>query len=172
MVLKSNKMYVFKRGRWIQVSGSSGPCFWATIWLCLCSLFSDGRKEEVHLDKITSRIQKLCYGLNMDFVDPVSISLSRVASFVWGVIVFGGFVLLMLLLVERISNCFNMLFSIGRNHLESNQWTLLGCDDSGTGQSGCGNGCHHDNGTCGLRHPGCTFSRFQFAQGNQEALFR
>lgn len=23
-------------------------------------------------DKITSRIQKLCYGLNMDFVDPVS----------------------------------------------------------------------------------------------------
>lgn len=32
----------------------------------------DGRKEEVHLDKITSRIQKFCYGLNMDFVDPVS----------------------------------------------------------------------------------------------------
>lgn len=32
---------------------------------------SDGRKEEVHFDKITSRIQKLCYGLNMDFVDPV-----------------------------------------------------------------------------------------------------
>lgn len=34
--------------------------------------FADGRKEEVHFDKITSRIQKLCYGLNMDFVDPVS----------------------------------------------------------------------------------------------------
>lgn len=32
----------------------------------------DQRTEEVHLDKITSRIQKLCYGLNMDFVDPVS----------------------------------------------------------------------------------------------------
>ena len=29
--------------------------------------------EEVHIDKITSRIKKLCYGLNMDFVDPVSI---------------------------------------------------------------------------------------------------
>lgn len=28
--------------------------------------------EEVHIDKITSRIKKLCYGLNMDFVDPVS----------------------------------------------------------------------------------------------------
>lgn len=26
-------------------------------------------------DKITSRIQKLCYGLNADFVDPVSLSL-------------------------------------------------------------------------------------------------
>lgn len=31
-----------------------------------------GRKEDVHFDKITSRIQKLCYGLNTDFVDPVS----------------------------------------------------------------------------------------------------
>jgi len=31
-----------------------------------------GRQEDVHFDKITSRIQKLCYGLNMDFVDPVS----------------------------------------------------------------------------------------------------
>lgn len=32
----------------------------------------DGRREEIHFDKITSRIQKLCYNLNMDFVDPVS----------------------------------------------------------------------------------------------------
>lgn len=38
-------------------------------------LFLGGRKEEVHIDKITSRIQKLCYGLNMDYVDPVSIYL-------------------------------------------------------------------------------------------------
>jgi ribonucleoside-diphosphate reductase subunit M1 len=36
-------------------------------------LLSDGRKEEVHLDKITSRIQKLCYGLNMEFINPVSL---------------------------------------------------------------------------------------------------
>lgn len=35
--------------------------------------FIDGRMEEVHIDKITSRIKKLCYGLNNDFVDPVSI---------------------------------------------------------------------------------------------------
>lgn len=34
---------------------------------------SDGRHEGVTFDKITSRIQKLCYGLNCDFVDPVSI---------------------------------------------------------------------------------------------------
>lgn len=34
--------------------------------------FPDGRKEPVHFDKITSRITKLCYGLDMDYVDPVS----------------------------------------------------------------------------------------------------
>ncbi|KAL3209607.1 hypothetical protein MRX96_038045 [Rhipicephalus microplus] len=34
----------------------------------------DSRKEPVHFDKITSRIHKLCYGLNMDFVDPCSIA--------------------------------------------------------------------------------------------------
>lgn len=32
-----------------------------------------GRTEEVHFDKITTRIEKLCYGLNNEFVDPVSI---------------------------------------------------------------------------------------------------
>ncbi|CAN8006576.1 unnamed protein product [Ixodes hexagonus] len=37
-------------------------------------LISGGRREAVHFDKITSRIQKLCYGLNMDFVDPCSIT--------------------------------------------------------------------------------------------------
>lgn len=37
-----------------------------------CLSFSDGRREAVSFDKITSRIQKLCYGLNSDFVDPVS----------------------------------------------------------------------------------------------------
>ncbi len=35
-------------------------------------LVSDGRQERVMFDKITSRIQKLCYGLNAEFVDPVS----------------------------------------------------------------------------------------------------
>ncbi|XP_055636362.1 ribonucleoside-diphosphate reductase large subunit-like [Toxorhynchites rutilus septentrionalis] len=45
----------------------------------------DGRKEEVHLDKITSRIQKLCYGLNMDFVDPVAITLKVINGLYSGV---------------------------------------------------------------------------------------
>ncbi len=34
----------------------------------------DGRKEAVHFDKITSRIRKLSYGLNMDFIDPPAIT--------------------------------------------------------------------------------------------------
>uniref|UniRef100_A0A1B0CI34 Ribonucleoside-diphosphate reductase n=2 Tax=Lutzomyia longipalpis TaxID=7200 RepID=A0A1B0CI34_LUTLO len=34
----------------------------------------DGRKEDVNCDKITSRINKLCYGLNMNFVDPPAIT--------------------------------------------------------------------------------------------------
>ncbi|KAF5303542.1 hypothetical protein FQR65_LT08143 [Abscondita terminalis] len=45
----------------------------------------DGRAEEVHVDKITSRIQKLCYGLNMDFVDPVSITLKVIHGLYPGV---------------------------------------------------------------------------------------
>lgn len=40
---------------------------------------SDGRQEGVSFDKITSRIQKLCYGLNSDFVDPVSSNCYKVA---------------------------------------------------------------------------------------------
>uniref|UniRef100_A0A915L2W5 Ribonucleoside-diphosphate reductase large subunit n=1 Tax=Romanomermis culicivorax TaxID=13658 RepID=A0A915L2W5_ROMCU len=30
----------------------------------------DGRREGVHMDKITSRINNLCYGLNMEHVNP------------------------------------------------------------------------------------------------------
>ncbi len=33
----------------------------------------DGRREDVHFDKITARIKKLCYGLS-DFVQPIAIS--------------------------------------------------------------------------------------------------
>ncbi|XP_043257792.1 ribonucleoside-diphosphate reductase large subunit [Colletes gigas] len=34
----------------------------------------NGQKEDVHFDKITSRIQKLCYNLDMDYVDPSAIT--------------------------------------------------------------------------------------------------
>ena len=41
----------------------------------MCVVKRDGRGEPVHFDKITSRIQKLCYGLDMDFIDPPAITL-------------------------------------------------------------------------------------------------
>ncbi|KAJ3188589.1 Ribonucleoside-diphosphate reductase large subunit [Gaertneriomyces sp. JEL0708] len=34
----------------------------------------DGRRERVAFDKITSRIMKLCYGLDMNFVDPAEVA--------------------------------------------------------------------------------------------------
>ena len=34
-----------------------------------------GAKEAIHFDKITSRIEKLCYGLDMDYIDAPSITL-------------------------------------------------------------------------------------------------
>lgn len=54
----SDRMYVLKRG---------------------------GRKEEVHFDKITSRIQKLCYGLDMDYLHPASITLKVINGLYPGV---------------------------------------------------------------------------------------
>ncbi|EEB15136.1 Ribonucleoside-diphosphate reductase large chain, putative [Pediculus humanus corporis] len=53
-----NKMFVIKRG---------------------------GRNEEVHFDKITSRIQKLCYGLNLDYVDPIAITVKVINGLYSGV---------------------------------------------------------------------------------------
>ncbi|CAM9308128.1 unnamed protein product [Ectocarpus sp. 8 AP-2014] len=34
-----------------------------------------GVKEDIRFDKVTSRIEKLCYGLNRQFVDPVAVTL-------------------------------------------------------------------------------------------------
>merc|ERR1712223_1250571 len=45
----------------------------------------DGREEPVHFDKITSRIQKLCYGLDMDFIDPPAITLKVINGLYGGV---------------------------------------------------------------------------------------
>ncbi|NXL38106.1 RIR1 reductase, partial [Glaucidium brasilianum] len=45
----------------------------------------DGRQERVMFDKITSRIQKLCYGLNADFVDPAQITMKVIQGLYSGV---------------------------------------------------------------------------------------
>lgn len=34
----------------------------------------NGKREKIHFDKITSRVSKLCYGLNTEFVDPCLIT--------------------------------------------------------------------------------------------------
>jgi len=44
-----------------------------------------GRKEEIHFDKITSRISKLCYGLNADFIEPVKVAQKVIAGLYNGV---------------------------------------------------------------------------------------
>jgi ribonucleoside-diphosphate reductase alpha subunit len=45
------------------------PC---CLRVVTCSLFT--LQEKVHFDKITARIKKLCYGLNEQFVDPVTVT--------------------------------------------------------------------------------------------------
>lgn len=44
-----------------------------------------GRKEECHFDKITSRIKKLCFGLNMTFVSPYAITLKVIQGMYAGI---------------------------------------------------------------------------------------
>ncbi|KAI5729051.1 hypothetical protein M8J77_024755 [Diaphorina citri] len=45
----------------------------------------NGREEDIHFDKITTRIRKLCYGLCMEFVDPVEITLKVIKGLYPGV---------------------------------------------------------------------------------------
>jgi len=55
------------------------------MWSKMFVLKRDGREEPVMFDKITSRIQKLCYGLNMDFIDPPAITLKVINGLYSGV---------------------------------------------------------------------------------------
>lgn len=55
------------------------------MWSKMFVLKRDGRQEPVMFDKITSRIQKLCYGLNMDFIDPPAITLKVINGLYSGV---------------------------------------------------------------------------------------
>ncbi|KAI8331342.1 ribonucleoside-diphosphate reductase large chain [Chlamydoabsidia padenii] len=45
----------------------------------------DGRQEQVAFDKITARINKLCYGLDTNFVDPVAITQKVISGVYQGV---------------------------------------------------------------------------------------
>lgn len=45
----------------------------------------DGRREAVKFDKITSRIQKLCYGLDQNHVDPVRVAMKVIEGLYDGV---------------------------------------------------------------------------------------
>merc|ERR1719365_199240 len=45
----------------------------------------DGRQETVHFDKITSRIDKLCYGLEQDYIDTTSITMKVISGLYPGV---------------------------------------------------------------------------------------
>lgn len=45
----------------------------------------DGRKQEIRFDKITARIQKLCYGLDAQHIDPVMVSLKVIEGIYDGV---------------------------------------------------------------------------------------
>lgn len=45
----------------------------------------DGRQEPVHFDKITARIEKLCYGLDMEYIDAPSITLKVISGLYPGV---------------------------------------------------------------------------------------
>ena len=45
----------------------------------------DGRKERVIFDKVTSRISRLCYGLDMNYVDPAEIAQKVISGIYQGV---------------------------------------------------------------------------------------
>ena len=45
----------------------------------------DGRRESVKFDKITARIERLCYGLEPAFVQPVEVAMKVVAGIYDGV---------------------------------------------------------------------------------------
>lgn len=45
----------------------------------------DGRREPVKFDKITSRIEKLCYGLNPDYVEPIEVAKKVISGLYDGV---------------------------------------------------------------------------------------
>jgi transcriptional regulator NrdR family protein len=52
----------------------STTTFISIIIMSMYVLKRDGRRESVHFDKITSRVSKLCYGLNSKHVDSIAVA--------------------------------------------------------------------------------------------------
>jgi ribonucleoside-diphosphate reductase alpha subunit len=44
-----------------------------------------GKNERVHLDKITSRIERLCYGLDMNYIDPITLTMKVIKDLYSGI---------------------------------------------------------------------------------------
>jgi hypothetical protein len=70
----SDAMYVRKRGMYAPDRANR---------IRDADFVSDGRQERVQFDKITARVSRLCYGLDVDHVDPVAIT-QKVISGVYG----------------------------------------------------------------------------------------
>ncbi|KMQ88788.1 ribonucleoside-diphosphate reductase large subunit, partial [Lasius niger] len=68
-------------------------CLEAMVEMCLTvqepnketAVGKDGRKEDVHFDKITSRIAKQCYNLDMNYVDPSAVAIQVIRGLYSGV---------------------------------------------------------------------------------------
>ena len=130
----------------------------------MCVVKRDGRNEPVHFDKITSRIQKLCYGLDMDFIDPPAITL-KVRT-----ILLRKFITLKKYITGTLPppTLYSSAFSYQLGHL----WALCRCHNCWAGQFGSWNRCYNDNQTPGLCHPSGPYRSLKSAQGNQESFQR
>lgn len=52
---------------------------------CMYVFKRDGRRECIHFDKITSRIKKLCYELDMNYIEPVKITMKVINGIYSGI---------------------------------------------------------------------------------------
>lgn len=73
----SSRIYVIKRGTFLLPLLGSGS---RSDVPSLPPTSADGRQEPVLFDKITSRISKLCYGLNQEFIDPAEITMKVISG--------------------------------------------------------------------------------------------
>lgn len=80
----------------------------------------DGRKESIMFDKITSRIRKLCYGLNMDFIDPPAITMKVLLIFYWKFIQFKKKFIFFIFVISKYFD-----FLVHLHPLTGDQWPLF-----------------------------------------------